>query len=75
MAALGIDFGSSYTTMSWINPRHGKPEAIKFNGDGSVKFPSVILGTESGLELGYSFGTRTQSYCACSRSARDHAVY
>src|SRR5574344_330008 len=54
MAALGIDFGSSYTTMSWINPRHGKPEAIKFNGDGSVKFPSVILGTESGLELGYS---------------------
>ena len=54
MASLGIDFGSSYTTMSWINPRHGKPETVKFNGDGSVKFPSVILGTESGLELGYS---------------------
>ena len=54
MAALGIDFGSSYTTMSWINPRHGKPETIKFNGDGSVKFPSVILGTEAGIELGYS---------------------
>lgn len=54
MASLGIDFGSSYTTMAWINPRHDKPETIKFNGDGSVKFPSVILGTESGLELGYS---------------------
>ena len=53
MASLGIDFGSSYTTVSWINPRHGKPEIVKFNGDGSVKYPSVIMGTESGLILGF----------------------
>lgn len=49
MAVLGIDYGSSYTTVSWINPRHGKPEAVKFNGDGSVKYPSVILGYDNGL--------------------------
>lgn len=54
MAVLGIDFGSSFTTVSWINPRNGKPEAVKFNGDGSVKFPSVILGSEHGLIFGYT---------------------
>lgn len=53
MAILGIDYGSSYTTVSWINPRHGKPEAVKFNGDGSVKYPSVILGYDNGLVSGY----------------------
>lgn len=53
MAVLGIDYGSSYTTVSWINPRHGKPEAVKFNGDGSVKYPSVILGYDNGLVSGH----------------------
>lgn len=53
MATLGIDYGSSYTTVSWINPRHGKPETVKFNGDGSVKYPSVILGYAKGLVTGY----------------------
>ena len=53
MATLGIDYGSSYTAVSWINPRYGKPETVKFNGDGSVKYPSVIMGIESGLILGY----------------------
>lgn len=53
MAALGIDYGSSYTTVSWINPRHGKPEVVKFNGDGSVKYPSVILDYTNGLVTGY----------------------
>lgn len=53
MAALGIDFGSSYCTVSWLNPQSGKPEAVKFNGDGSVKLPSVLLGTEDGFVLGF----------------------
>lgn len=53
MATLGIDFGSSYTTVSWINPKHGRPETVKFNGDGSAKYPSVIMGADSGLILGY----------------------
>lgn len=54
MSKLGIDFGSSYTTISWINPLSGKPEAVKFNGDGSVKCPSVILGLSHGLMFGYN---------------------
>jgi len=53
MATLGIDYGSSYTTVSWINPRYCRPEVIKFNGDGSVKYPSVILGYEDGIVTGF----------------------
>lgn len=58
MAALGIDFGSSFCTVSWLNPQSGKPEAVKFNGDGSVKLPSVLLCTEDGFILGFE----AQSY-------------
>lgn len=53
MANLGIDFGSSYTTVAWQNPLNGKPEAVKFNGDGSVKLPSAILVTNFGLIIGF----------------------
>lgn len=58
MANLGVDFGSSFTTVSWINPLNGKPEAVKFNGDGSVKLPSPILSSNFGLV----FGFQAQSY-------------
>lgn len=53
MARIGIDFGSSYTTIGWVNPLNGNPEPVKFNGDGSVKFPSVILAMDSGLVFGF----------------------
>ena len=58
MVNLGVDFGSSFTTVSWINPLNGKPEAVKFNGDGSVKLPSAILSSNFGLV----FGFQAQSY-------------
>lgn len=58
MANIGVDFGSSFTTVSWINPLNGKPEAVKFNGDGSVKLPSAILSSNFGLV----FGFQAQSY-------------
>lgn len=53
MSAIGIDFGSSYSTVSWINPHSGKPDAIKFNGDGSVKMPSIIFVSEDGFQYGF----------------------
>lgn len=53
MANLGIDFGSSYATVAWLNPLNGKPEAVKFNGDGSVKLPSAILVSNFGLIIGF----------------------
>ena len=53
MSVIGIDFGSSFSTVTWINPHSGKPEAVKFNGDGSVKFPSIIFSTEEGFHYGF----------------------
>lgn len=53
MANLGVDFGSSYTTVTWLNPLNGRPEAVKFNGDGSVKLPSAILVSNFGLIIGF----------------------
>lgn len=58
MATIGIDFGSSYTTVAWFNPATGCHEAICFNGDGSVKMPSTILYSNGGLIIGY----QAQSY-------------
>lgn len=58
MATIGIDFGSSYTTVAWLNPATGCAEAVCFNGDGSVKMPSTILHSNGGLILGY----QAQSY-------------
>ena len=55
MATIGLDFGSTYCTMSWINPKSGKVEPIKMTeGDGSVKYPSLIIGTLLELKVGYS---------------------
>lgn len=53
MAIIGIDFGSSFSTVSWINPLSNKPEAVKFNGDGSVKMPSLIFFTQDGFHYGF----------------------
>lgn len=53
MATLGIDFGSSFCTVSWLNPDSGKPEAVKFGGDGQVKYPSVMLYSDYGLMMGF----------------------
>ena len=53
MATLGIDFGTSFCTVSWINPKSGKPEAVVFDGDATVKMPSVMLATKDGFLLGY----------------------
>ncbi len=53
MATIGIDFGSSYTTVAWNNPATGCPEAVCFNGDGSVKMPGTMLHSNGGLIIGY----------------------
>lgn len=52
MPTLGIDFGSSFCTVAWVNPKSNKPEAVVFDGDASVKMPSVMLATRDGFLLG-----------------------
>ena len=40
MAKIGIDFGTSFCTASWINPSTGQPQVIRF--DGHEKIPSMV---------------------------------
>ena len=42
MATIGIDFGTSRSSASWINPNTGKPEAVRFKDSSSEKLPSII---------------------------------
>lgn len=51
MASIGIDFGSSNTSASWLNPKSGCPEAILFSND-QVKLPSLLLATKNGFLVG-----------------------
>lgn len=45
---IGIDFGTSFCSASWINPATGKPEAVRFKDTGSEKIPSIIAFSKSG---------------------------
>ena len=40
-ANIGIDFGTSTSSMAWVNPKTGKAEIIK-NAEGEEKTPSVV---------------------------------
>ena len=42
MSKIGIDFGTSFCTASWINPRTKLPEAITFHETGKQKMPSIV---------------------------------
>ena len=48
MATIGLDFGSSNSTLSWYNPVSGKVEAVFFEGDATVKVPSGIVAQNCG---------------------------
>lgn len=40
MARIGIDFGTSYSTMSWVNPHTNRAEPIRING--KEKIPTML---------------------------------
>lgn len=42
MPVMGIDYGTSYTTACWWNPKTGVPEVIR-NEHGDEKTPSVVF--------------------------------
>ena len=49
MNIIGIDFGTSFCTASWVNPKTNNPEPIMFpNAVNSYKIPSVVMFPESG---------------------------
>jgi len=52
MNKIGIDFGTSFCTASWINPRTKQPEAITFHEIGMPKMPSVVYYSPEGVVVG-----------------------
>lgn len=53
MATIGFDFGSLYCTVCWYNLKSSQIEPIKMTaGDGTVKFPTLVVGTKTGIKNG-----------------------
>lgn len=48
MAKIGIDFGTSYSTVAYVNPQSGNAEAIRING--SEKIPTMLYYSPDGGE-------------------------
>lgn len=49
MSVIGIDFGTSFCTAAWVNPKTGLPEPIMFpQGVEVYKLPSVVMFPSSG---------------------------
>lgn len=56
MSTIGIDFGTTFSSASWVNPKTGFPEEIKFlNAVDKCKIPSIIYFQPQGKPLvGYA---------------------
>jgi len=52
MNKIGIDFGTSFCTASWVNPKTKQPEAIIFHDIGMPKMPSVVYYGPNGIMVG-----------------------
>ncbi len=48
MSAIGIDFGTSFCSASWVNPQTERPEVITFHETGTAKIPSVVFFPDEG---------------------------
>lgn len=52
MNKIGIDFGTTFSTASWINPKTNLPEAITFHDISMQKMPSVVYYGSDGIMVG-----------------------
>lgn len=52
MNRIGIDFGTSFCSASWINPRTRLPEAIIFHDISMQKMPSIVYYGPDGIMVG-----------------------
>ena len=52
MSVISIDFGTSFCTASWVNPKTNVPEAIMFpNAVNYYKIPSVVMLPQKGTPI------------------------
>lgn len=78
MSTIGIDFGTTFTSASWVNPVTGFPEAITFpDAVDKCKIPSIVYFNPNGQTL-VGFRPYTQIESASTSAERDdihrHAI-
>jgi molecular chaperone DnaK (HSP70) len=74
MNKIGIDFGTSYCTASWINPRTKQPEAITFHEIGHQKMPSVVYYSPNGVVVGLAAYNQVENSSKMSPEHRHRIV-
>jgi parallel beta-helix repeat protein len=67
---LGIDFGTTYSSMAWFNPQTGRAEVLR-NAEGEEKTPSVVYyGDKEVVVVGKVAESYVEDPQACKRVLR-----
>lgn len=74
MHTIGIDFGTSYCTASWINPSTGRAEPIRFIENGREKMPSVVYYDEGKPIVGQAAYEMIENLNSYPEDQRDHIL-
>ncbi len=66
---LGIDFGTTYSSMAWFNPQTGRAEVLR-NAEGEEKTPSVVYYGDKEVVVGKVAEYYVEDPQACKRVLR-----
>jgi parallel beta-helix repeat protein len=66
---LGIDFGTTYSSMAWFNPQTGRAEVLR-NAEGEEKTPSVVYYGDKEVVVGKVAEYYVEDPQACKRMLR-----
>jgi parallel beta-helix repeat protein len=66
---LGIDFGTTYSSMAWFNPQTGRAEVLR-NSEGEEKTPSVVYYGDKEVVVGKVAEYYVEDPQACKRMLR-----
>jgi parallel beta-helix repeat protein len=66
---LGIDFGTTYSSMAWFNPQTGRAEVLR-NAEGEEKTPSVVYYGDKKVVVGKVAESYVEDPQACKRVLR-----
>ncbi len=66
---LGIDFGTTYSSMAWFNPQTGRAEVLR-NAEGEEKTPSVVYYGDKEVVVGKVAESYVEDPQACKRVLR-----
>jgi len=74
MNKIGIDFGTTFSTASWINPKTKQPEAINFHDIGVPKMPSVVYYGPDGVMVGLAAYNQLENSSSMKPEQRNQVI-